>query len=329
MAKNIIYPYFTIEIPEGISGEDLRTLRKLYTPLLNPDAIILYEYLRDLAINTNEGVGFFDYDSLARWLCISVERLNQAREKLESVCLISTFIDKQNRKTVFHIARPLSNLAFKKNIMLSNHLLSQVGLADFQRFLNLHEQKRNSKTQYLEETSAKYQDVFEEFMPDFSQNGLSELKQALKKPSRNITIENEQSKKQETLFETFDYKNPYEAILKTEAKKFYSQISALLITNEVDEAIANARFNAFDDASINLISFYVSEISKSKGKFSSKYFVSILNDLVNKEINSFDALEEYLDRVWKNKYQVSISKKELYKSAYLESLNNPEETQYI
>lgn len=99
MYKSITYPYFSVENSTIISGEDLKNLRKFYAPILGAHAILLYEYLRDLAIQDGNEIGFYDYDSITYMLKMDIKDVNNARTMLEALSLLTTYVDNRNRKT--------------------------------------------------------------------------------------------------------------------------------------------------------------------------------------------------------------------------------------
>ncbi|QSF13482.1 DnaD domain protein [Mycoplasma sp. Mirounga ES2805-ORL] len=316
MIQNVNYPYFSVEIDSEISEADLKNLRKFYAPILGSEAILLYEYLRDLG-NNNEDAGFFDFDSLTYFLNLSNKELNSARINLESVSLLSTFVDHVNRKTFFILEKPLNKGAFKKNLILANKLIKIIGEQNFQNLMGRERNAFLSKVgKYLVNVSAKYDDVFEfdefDLMYRDDQPGSHELDTS---DINTKEINEELNEKLE--FNTFDFPNPYEAILKTDSRYFFSQITHKMPTEELINLIKNSREAGLNDPCINLVFFYAYEVNN---KINFKYVDKIIVDLIKKEIFSFDSIEKYLDNMVKIKNNVAVTKKELYKATYLENL---------
>ncbi|MBU4689662.1 DnaD domain protein [Mycoplasma zalophidermidis] len=317
MLKNIIYPYFTVENSSIIAGEDLKNLRKFYAPILGPNAILLYEYFRDLAINETNEVGFHDYDSITYMLKIDLKALNDARIMLESVSLLSTFIDEFNRKTLFVIEKPLDRKGFKLNLILANKLLNIIGKQNFERLIGKDRNHYLSKAKYLLEVSAGYQDVFNE-SEDYSlinDNSIDVNTQDLDTKEINIGVQ------EKIDLNTFEFPNIYEAILKTDSRVFFGQIQGQIATTKIIDLIKDSRSCGFSDPCINLIFFYANEVN---GKINYQYVNKIIKDLIRKEIFSFEPLENYLDALIKMKNNVVVTKKDLYKATYLSNVTKEE-----
>lgn len=318
MLKNIRFPHFKIKKEDSISGEDLINLRKFYTPILNPQAVILYEYLRDLSFDIINEKGMHNFDSLSYLLNIDSKSLNEARILLESLSLLSTFIDNINHYTVFVLEKPLNALEFRGNKLLSNKLSKILGKQKFEQLLGTNKTSlKLMNSQLLEDVSASYNDVFNE------EDELQEIKNAIDNAANvdhsllgttseiNVDIQNKLE------MNTFEYPNPYEAILKTDPRYFYSQISTQIPPYKIIELIKESRESGMIDPCINLIFFYAYEVN---GKINFNYVEKIILDLISKGITSFVALEKYLDNLIKVKNSNVISKKDLYKIAYIEEL---------
>ncbi|UUD35332.1 DNA replication protein DnaD [Mycoplasmopsis caviae] len=314
MLRNIPYAFFRIKHSSSVSGEDLKNLRKFYAPILGSDAILLYEYLRDLSFSQSDETGFYDYDSLTYLLNMDVDTLNSARIKLESVSLISTFLDEFNRKTLFIIEKPLDSTGFKKNLILANKLISIIGSKNFERLVGRERNIYLSKASHLLDASASFDEVFPESEEDLTITFSHEVDSSMIKTQEIV-----EEIKDKLSFNTFDYPNPYEAILKTDSRYFYSQISHKIPTQSVLNLIKESREKGFGDPCLNLVFFYAYN-SKEVSSININYVTKIVNDLIKKTIFSFEAIERYLDEMLKIKNKVAVSKINLYKATYLESL---------
>ncbi len=318
MLKNIRYPFFKIKKEKGISGEDLINLRKFYTPILSTNAILLYEYLRDLSYDVINEKGMYDYESLTYLLGMNLEALNDARIKLESLSLLSTFIDEINHATIFLMEKPLDAITFKKNVLLSNKLSKIIGKKRFEHLLGENKVSlKMTNSHYLENVSAKYNDVFDE---NEELACLKEVLQEAKEVDHSLlgdTTEINLDIQEKLDLKNFEYDNPYEAILKTDSRYFFSQISYQIPTEGIIELIKEARQAGMIDPCINLVFFYAQEVN---GKINLNYVKKIILDLIKKEVISFIALEKHLDIIMKDKNKTAVSKKDLYKLSYFENL---------
>lgn len=320
MIKTLQYPFFIVQSNNSIGGGDLRNLRKFYAPILGSECILLYEYLRDLSFEQSSETGFYDFDSLTYLLNMDIDELNQARIKLESVSLVTTLLDQYNRKTVFIIEKPLDRNGLKRNLILANKLIKIMGKQNFDRLIGKEKNICISKAGGLLDASAKFDDVFE---TDFEFDVIStpEIDSTdLETKEINNFIQ------QKLDLNTFEYPNPYEAILKTDARFFFSQISGQIPTTKIIDLIKFCRASNFNDPCINLVFFYSYEINS---RINYGYVKKILIDLMKKQINSFEAIENYLDDMVKFKNDIVISKKELYKATYLQSLTKHDHEEAI
>ncbi|WP_029608674.1 DnaD domain protein [Mycoplasma simbae] len=313
MIKSINYPYFTVENSTIISGEDLKNLRKFYAPILGPNAIILYEYLRDLAINEGSEMAFHDYDSMTYMLKLSIKELNDARIMLEAVSLLSTYIDEMNRKTFFVVEKPLDGKGFKMNLILANKLLNIVGKQNFERLVGRPKNRSLARAINLYDSSARYEDVFDTG-EDFSLLDDNNHDEDLNVNTQELNV----LVQEKIDLNTFEYPNIYEAILKTDSREFFGQIQGQIPTNNIIELIKNSRLAGFSDPCINLILFYANEVN---GKINFNYVNQIIRDLIKKEIFLFEPLENYIDKLIRSRNDVVVSRKDLYKATYLAGLN--------
>lgn len=316
MISHIQYHYFSIGSTTDIHGEDLKNLRTFYTPILGSDAILLYEYLRDLYVNNTQEAGYYDYENLCTLLSMSQKQLNDARIKLESVSLLSTFIDEYNRKTMFMLDKPLNKQGFRSNLLLANKLTKIIGRQNFDKLLGLERNIYLTKTKYLVDVSAKYDDVFN-IQDDLLINNLQKNDKAELDSSQLTTSEINVALQEKLELNSFQYPNPYEAILKTDSRFFYSQLTGQFPSLNIINLIKNCRDNTFNDPCINLIFYYAYE---SNNKIVYAYVDKIVKDFIKKGIDNFENIEKYLDQMLKAKNGSLISKKDLYKATYYQNL---------
>ncbi|MCE6114805.1 DnaD domain protein [Mycoplasmopsis agalactiae] len=318
MLKTLQYPYFTIQNSLQISSTDLKNLRKFYAPILCSESILLYEYLRDLThIDSNE-YGIFDFESLTYLLNMDIKTLNKARIMLESVALLSTLIDEFNRKTVFVLEKPLDSSGFRKNLLLANKLIKTMGKQNFERLMGKEKNIFLSKAKYLLDASAKFDEVF---APDQSVENDDKLNDSALSYELDLS---DVSTKEINLFiqekldlNTFEYPNPYEAILKTDSRFFFSQVSGQIPTESIVNLIKFSKNNNLSDSCINLVFYYAYDVN---GRINYTYVKKIITDLINKKMFSFAQVEKHLDNLQGFKNKGTISKKELYKATYLKSI---------
>ncbi|EGV00267.1 DnaD domain protein [Mycoplasmopsis columbina] len=319
MLKKLNYPLFKVTFKNPVSGEDLRNLRKFYTPLLGSHAIILYEYLRDLTLSQNDN-GYHDFNMLQHFLNLSAEDLNQARNKLEAVSLLTVFEDEFKQISLLRLETPLNNKTIKKNFALKNKLIKLIGKENFKKLTEEYI-LRDTETTHLKDVSANYNDVFnedEEFDFLFNTQELQLVQSEFK------TIESSLNNQK---LPDLKYKNIYEALIKDSSENFYAQLTKTTIDQETYNLINKAYLMGFNDQCINLVFYYAYEINNKK--INCAYVEKILNDFYEKDVTDFNVIESYLDNVMASKNTKVGTSKALYKTSYILSLQKEEESQTL
>lgn len=315
MIASLQFPYFQVQVPNVINGEDLKNLRKFYAPILGSNSILLYEYLRDLAFEPSNPSTFNDYDSLVYLLKMTKKELNDARIKLESVSLISTLIDTENSRTLFIIEKPLDKTKLKNNVLLANMLTNILGEQNFQNLVGKDKKIYFANENYKQDVSATFEEVFE-------------MNQVFENYSLNLEHHNNnQQDTQEVYlaiedgikFGEYDAFNPYEGIISSDSRLFYSQLTKKIPSNSIVDLIKDARLAGMPDACINLIFYYAYEVNN---RINYNYVKKIICDYIKKDEFSFDVIERQLDQLTKFKNKSYVSKKDLYKSTYIQHIKN-------
>lgn len=198
------------------------------------------------------------------------------------------------------------------NLILANKLLKIVGKENYDRLINRKRNYKLARAIELLDSSARYEDVFdagEDF--DILSNSFEFNEEAM-----NTQVMNELVQEKIDL-NTFEYPNVYEAILKTDSRSFFGQIQGQIPTAEIINLIKDASDKGFSYQCINLIFFYANEVN---GKINYQYVKKIIKDLIAKNIYDFNPLEKYIDSLIRQRNNVIVSKKDLYKATYITSL---------
>lgn len=320
MNNSIRYPYFRIEKEHSISFDDLFNLRKFYLPLVGANAVVLYEYLRDLSLEITKFVSPFDFSTLSLYLNIEVEKLNKARMLLESLGLLSTFQDDADARTVFILEKPLSRETFKKNPLLTEQLLKKVGKNNYDSILgNIY--IRKDKKMLYQDISTNFFEMFTAETPTQEYNITKLLIDAGK---RLKTIEEKKqlakaASIQNTLsISNLKYSNDYEAALKLHPKDFFVHLVGNEPSDECLEKLALWEYLVKDYKIVNvafLLTFYI----HNRPQIS--HCGKLINELVEADVNGFVDSEAYLDGKFENsKFTDIFKKKYLLKASYLENI---------
>lgn len=183
MLKERVLPadLFTVVNKTVIHEKDRNLLIMLYQPIIGSDAIGLYfslcTYLDKLEIISD----VWTHHHLMTSLRISLEDIVSAREKLEAIGLLKTYVKKANmNQFVYELYSPLSAQEFFNNPLLSTVLYNNVGETEYQKLITYFELPKIPLEAY-DDITCKFQDVFEmEDMTNFEQ-----LLQDLKHTTKN------------------------------------------------------------------------------------------------------------------------------------------------
>ena len=133
----------------------------LYQPIIGADAVSLYfsfcMYLDKLEVLSQT----WNHHHLMTILRLSLETIGVAREKLEAVGLLKTYIKKgEMNEFVYEIYSPLSAYEFFGNPLLSTILYNNVGDKEYERLTSVFSLPKINLKEY-EDITCKFQDVFE------------------------------------------------------------------------------------------------------------------------------------------------------------------------
>ncbi|MEE3928029.1 hypothetical protein V2E24_00355 [Mycoplasmopsis ciconiae] len=302
-SNTLVYPFFKIEKEYKVNSEDFKNLRKFYTPFLNPNSIILYEYLWDLVAESNSYTSNFDFNNLATFINQNYAQINEARVALEAAGLIETFVDDQNHRTVFYLLKPLDQYAITKNKYISDLLKNKLGQWNFELLMaNNNKQIERNKNSY-EEISTTFFEYFGNPSKDLQEqiNYTNNLQQSsLNMQSAKIQIDNlpQLNISQPLKMNNIKYTNLYEAIFKLDNFEFYAQISKNTeIKIEESQKIQTLLLKIKDEQILNLVFLYTH--LKNKSNFSFKLSEKLITQLIEMSFVTFSEAESFLDYYFK------------------------------
>jgi replication initiation and membrane attachment protein len=156
--NQLFYSYTKFEIHSG----DIKIIRKLYLPIIGPDAQSLYFQLDDLAFNSKNNANSIanNINNLFKSLNINLVEFNNARKKLEAVGLLKTFLSNDETKYAFEILAPLSAYKFLQNPLLKNLLQKQIGEIRLDNLMHFYKQTKMDLDDYVNVT-ASFTDLFD------------------------------------------------------------------------------------------------------------------------------------------------------------------------
>ncbi len=163
MLKERVLPadLFTVVNKTILQDKDRDLLYMLYQPIIGADAVSLYfsfcMYLDKLEVISND----WSHHHLMTTLRMALETIVVAREKLEAVGLLKTYVKKGTiNEFVYEIYSPLSASEFFGNPLLSTILYNNVGDKEYERLTSIFILPKINLKEY-EDITCKFQDVFE------------------------------------------------------------------------------------------------------------------------------------------------------------------------
>ena len=182
MLKERVLPadLFTVINKTIIQNSDRTVLMMLYQPIIGSDAISLYytlcTYLDKMEIMSDT----WTHHHLMTNMQMRLDLIIEAREKLEAVGLLKTYLKKgEMNQFIYEIYSPLSAKEFFDNPLLSTVLCNNLGDAEYQRAVEYFKLPKIDLDLY-EDITCKFQDVYEPTdMTNFTQI-LEDLKHTTK-----------------------------------------------------------------------------------------------------------------------------------------------------
>ena len=144
-----------------ITSEDNKILTMLYLPIISPTAIMLYKTLvndLDKSVPVSE---CFDHAHLLSNLRISCKELESARNALEGIGLLKTYLKKDTvNKYIYELYSPVSAHEFFSHPIFNVVLYNNVGKREYERLLNYFKVPKINKEGY-DEVTHTFNQVFE------------------------------------------------------------------------------------------------------------------------------------------------------------------------
>lgn len=155
---------YQVQVLESLPIDYGESLVHLYQPLIGIEAISLYEVLlKENALQSSTKGQ--THHTLMNYLNIPLDKLYQARLKLEGIGLLKTFKKVTEERTMFTylVQAPFRPATFFDDLMLSELLYRHVGKA---RFTSLKEHYQiQAESDLGEELTASFNDVFQTYRP--------------------------------------------------------------------------------------------------------------------------------------------------------------------
>ena len=184
--KNVVLPADTFVVINKtvLTEQDRKIITMLYQPIISSISSSLFftfwSYLDKSEILSEQ----YTHHELMSNMKLSLEDIIEAREKLEGVGLIKTYLKKGNvNNYVYELYSPLSAYEFFNNPILDVTLLNNVGKSNYKKLIQYFKLPNIKKSEY-EDITCSFTDVFEN-VSNISNNEYQEIKK-ISKNSINI-----------------------------------------------------------------------------------------------------------------------------------------------
>ena len=144
-----------------LNNESRLVLIKLYQPIIGSVAINLYFTLWS-NLDTSQIISTeFTHHNLMAIMRVKLEDILEAREKLEAIGLLKTYLKKGSiNNYIYELYSPLEPQEFIENPILATTLASNIGKSEYEKTINFFKVPATSVDGY-EDISANFTDTFE------------------------------------------------------------------------------------------------------------------------------------------------------------------------
>lgn len=161
-----------------LNDKDRSLLILLYQPIIGSTSISLYytfwSYLDKSELLSNE----WTHHHILRDMMISNSEFIEAKEKLEAIGLIKTYLKSGNiNNYIYELYSPMNASEFINNPLLNTALASNVGKLEYERLINYFKIPKINLKEY-EDITKKFSDVFDYSSVPITDNLIYDLKKS-------------------------------------------------------------------------------------------------------------------------------------------------------
>lgn len=144
-----------------LNDQDRKLLTMLYQPIIGQTAISLYFTLWSY-LDRNEIISMeWTHHHIMTSMRIKLSEIVEAREKLEGIGLIKSYVKKDNiNHFVYELFSPLSAYEFITNPVLDTSLYNNVGASEYEKIISYFQIPKMNLKEYTEIT-CRFNEVFE------------------------------------------------------------------------------------------------------------------------------------------------------------------------
>lgn len=156
---------YKVQLYRSLPTDYMASLTHLYQPLLGIEAMSLYHLLLQ-EIEIQDDYLLQTHHTLMNYLNLPLDKIYQARTRLEGIGLLKTYKKDAEQKVVYQyvVIPPFRPAAFFDDLMLSEFLYRQLGQMKYTNLKENYTQQQKIDTQ--EEVTATFNEVFQTFHPE-------------------------------------------------------------------------------------------------------------------------------------------------------------------
>lgn len=169
---------FTVINRTVLHDSDHKVLTMLYQPIIGSVSISLYLTLWSYLDKSEIISSSWSHHHLVKAMQVSLERIMAAREKLEAIGLIKTYLKESDNSYIYELYSPLKVNDFLNDPILSTILYDTVGKTEFNEIVNYYK---------LPSVNLKdYKDISRSFNDVFMTTSVANLEQVKELKKKNV-----------------------------------------------------------------------------------------------------------------------------------------------
>ena len=167
-----------------LSDIDRKILYSLYQPIIGSNSVSLYFTLWASLDRQELTSSIYNHHNLIAQTTLSIEEIITARESLEAIGLLKTYVNETDIKDyIYELFTPLTPFEFLNNPLLSVCLYDNIGHKEFENLVNFYKFPKVDLKKYKDITSS-FSDIYKVVPKEFNYNGF-DFKD---KKTRNIEV---------------------------------------------------------------------------------------------------------------------------------------------
>ena len=297
---------FKVKLASFLTDFDRKVLSELYQPMIGYSALGLFmtlwsKYERKAAID------FVQHTILFDTMQINLKDFLEAKNKLEAVGLLRTFLNKENdiKKYVYVLYSPKSPKDFFDDVLFSGTLTKMIGEKQATAIARTFESKNRKEPDDFKEISASFVEVFNpNFNDECFANKLGDEVNTYGRKIRMVDTEFD--------FESFfvQLKNDYQLSRNLFSKKELIEIERLSVLYGLDELIMSSLvFDSFDSTKVKGNRLSIEELDDLCKKEQNYVSTSTKKSIhIDVNVDDFDAEIQLMEKLSSKDYLVYLQK---------------------